>query len=573
MKIINQNSKFIQVFAKVGNSWELDGQILSGVEEFTCRLYGFSRRIRKVDEAREIKVKKEAVVWCGGCGVVWYDVLRALALLRDFRTKLGNSEDQTATRGLTQTPATLTQNQTPIQNPSTLTQDETLALTQRPATLTQDQTPTQNSPTLTQDQTPTHRLTQKQRLGAAMDRVISVLQSHLFQTLLEYELKMQETVFETLSMSGKAEDLKKDKRREPKSNRPTSILHGAEQTGSTVCSNFSQLTTEQKSTWVKTNKKCWRCGRAHQASQCRLKTTCKKCKGRHLEALHEVNAKPAPDNSTSLVTKANYQDKDAITLLEEKNVRVEVEGTQRYATPLLRISDMSQLQAHKEAVLPRLRNTERHLAKDPEWAAAYREEIEKLEQAGYIVRVEQEELNNSELALDLRWFCHSDTLGYKCRLPGPQVRTMRNIYRVVASLYDPLGFIITFTTRAKILIQCLWNKARHWDDPALPKDTILMWTEWERELQHLSQISLPRCYVSTQMDSEACTRTVHIFCDVSERDYGAVTYLRSEGQHGQVELSFLTARSRVAPKKQQSMPRLELCVALSLASVPWHDSV
>ncbi|KAL2095547.1 hypothetical protein ACEWY4_007695 [Coilia grayii] len=58
MKILNQNSKFIQVFAKVGNSWELDEEILSGVEEFTCRLYGFSRRIKKVDEAREIKVKK-----------------------------------------------------------------------------------------------------------------------------------------------------------------------------------------------------------------------------------------------------------------------------------------------------------------------------------------------------------------------------------------------------------------------------------------------------------------------------------------------------------------------------------
>ena len=58
IKILNQNSKFIQIFAEVGNSWELDEQILSGVQEFTCRLYGFNSRIKKVDEAREIKIKK-----------------------------------------------------------------------------------------------------------------------------------------------------------------------------------------------------------------------------------------------------------------------------------------------------------------------------------------------------------------------------------------------------------------------------------------------------------------------------------------------------------------------------------
>ena len=61
MKILNQNSKFIQIFAEVGNSWEHDERIFSGVEEFTCRLYGFSRRIKKVDEAREIKIKKK--IW------------------------------------------------------------------------------------------------------------------------------------------------------------------------------------------------------------------------------------------------------------------------------------------------------------------------------------------------------------------------------------------------------------------------------------------------------------------------------------------------------------------------------
>ena len=58
-----------------------------------------------------------------------------------------------------------------------------------------------------------------------------------FAKWLEYELKMQETVFETLSGSGKADgDTKKERRRDLKSNLPTSILHGADQPGSTAVS-------------------------------------------------------------------------------------------------------------------------------------------------------------------------------------------------------------------------------------------------------------------------------------------------------------------------------------------------
>ncbi len=172
-----------------------------------------------------------------------------------------------------------------------------------------------------------------------------------------------------------------------------------------------------------------------------------------------------------------------------------------------------------------------------------------------------------ESTLGLLWNHQSDTISYKYRAKNSCETTMRNIYRILASQYDPLGYLIPYTTRAKIIVQRLWDKKRDWDDPCLPADLLQTWTEWEEELPALQNIVLPRCYSSPIKDSATSLRDMHVFCDASERAYGSVAYLRTEDQHGQAEVAFLTARSRVAPKKQQSVPRLELCAALTGAQL------
>ncbi|KAJ8395305.1 hypothetical protein AAFF_G00032900 [Aldrovandia affinis] len=78
--------------------------------------------------------------------------------------------------------------------------------------------------------------------------------------------------------------------------------------------------------------------------------------------------------------------------------------------------------------------------------------------------------------------------------------------------------------------------------------TCPMRSAWEDELPHLDDIRLPRCYVSLALDHAASKREVHIFCDASQWAYGSVGYLRTEDAAGHVEVAFLTARSRVAPK-------------------------
>ncbi|XP_015189943.1 PREDICTED: uncharacterized protein LOC107073759, partial [Polistes dominula] len=58
---------------------------------------------------------------------------------------------------------------------------------------------------------------------------------------------------------------------------------------------------------------------------------------------------------------------------------------------------------------------------------------------------------------------------------------------------------------------------------------------------------------------------VHGFCDVSQSGYGGCLYLRSRDKFGNTYVRLLCAKGRVAPLKDTTIPRLELCGALTLA--------
>ncbi len=113
----------------------------------------------------------------------------------------------------------------------------------------------------------------------------------------------------------------------------------------------------------------------------------------------------------------------------------------------------------------------------------------------------------------------------------------------------PFGFILPFTTRAKLLVQRLWDKQREWDDPSLPEDFLKSWKNWEEELPNLATITLPRCLVTSDTDQSKVSRQIHIFCDASEQAYVSVAYLRTEDRQGQIQLTFIIAKSRVSPKR------------------------
>lgn len=67
------------------------------------------------------------------------------------------------------------------------------------------------------------------------------------------------------------------------------------------CSAIQKLTKAQVSEWIRSNNKCWRCGRSHQAAQCTPKRLCSICQGKHLQVLHDVNSR-APKGEPTCCT-------------------------------------------------------------------------------------------------------------------------------------------------------------------------------------------------------------------------------------------------------------------------------
>ncbi|XP_077560520.1 uncharacterized protein LOC144175312 [Haemaphysalis longicornis] len=114
--------------------------------------------------------------------------------------------------------------------------------------------------------------------------------------------------------------------------------------------------------------------------------------------------------------------------------------------------------------------------------------------------------------------------------------------------------------RAKTLFQEIWKANIAWDDP-LPDHLLNEWTKWCQELPLLSEMSIPRTYEGN-IGGNPVHRTLHVFCDASQKAYGAAAYLCTESSTGERTCTLIMAKCRVAPVKPITLARLELMGAL-----------
>lgn len=163
--------------------------------------------------------------------------------------------------------------------------------------------------------------------------------------------------------------------------------------------------------------------------------------------------------------------------------------------------------------------------------------------------------------LGLKWNPSKDVFTFEVK-PLNRTCTKRSILSELARIFDPLGFLAPLTFLAKCLVQRLWMLNVDWDDPP-PAEILLKWECFSEQLTLLRSLEIPRCIAVSQV--RRCQ--FHGFADSSEAGYGAVVYLRVVDIYENTHIFFICAKSRVAPTKRISLPRLELCAAVILADL------
>ena len=131
-------------------------------------------------------------------------------------------------------------------------------------------------------------------------------------------------------------------------------------------------------------------------------------------------------------------------------------------------------------------------------------------------------------------------------------------------MFDPLGIISPVIACIKMLFQELCRDNVGCDDK-LEKKSEKKWRDWITDLSKVRGISVGRCiYDSPKQEVLECY--LHRFGDRSNRAYCAVVYFVCRTRAG-IYTRLLTLRSRVAPLKALTIPRLELMSARILAQL------
>ncbi|XP_045501378.1 uncharacterized protein LOC123698678 [Colias croceus] len=169
------------------------------------------------------------------------------------------------------------------------------------------------------------------------------------------------------------------------------------------------------------------------------------------------------------------------------------------------------------------------------------------------------DVNHSSKTLGLGWCTKRDEFYFTTKFTkNYSIVTKRVILSTVAQIYDPLGLLTPVVITAKSLLQKLWLQKLDWDDE-VPETIAIAWRKFLCDLQHLHNIKIPRCVIDDNSYKE-----LHIFTDASQDAYGACAYVRLCNNNGTLPVSvhLLCAKSKLAPIKIVSIPRLELCGAL-----------
>ncbi|XP_066933229.1 uncharacterized protein [Clytia hemisphaerica] len=161
----------------------------------------------------------------------------------------------------------------------------------------------------------------------------------------------------------------------------------------------------------------------------------------------------------------------------------------------------------------------------------------------------------SDRALGMKWCPENDIFTYQLSTKEKPL-TRRGLLSSISSVYDPLGLASPYLLEGKKLLQLICSERCGWDEP-LSSDQSSRWIKWRKELVMLEQLQIDRCFRPKEFKDVVST-SLHHFSDVSADACGQVSYLRFKSSQDEIICKLVIAKSRVAPRKRPTIPRLEL---------------
>ena len=166
--------------------------------------------------------------------------------------------------------------------------------------------------------------------------------------------------------------------------------------------------------------------------------------------------------------------------------------------------------------------------------------------------------------LGLIWCPLSDIFNVAIKLNDlPKPITKRIMLSDISRIFDVLGMLAPVTIKAKILMQDLWREGIDWNDaisPELEKEFLT----YRKNLETLSNYQIPRCYSTLK---NVNYKQLVGFCDASPKAYCAIIFIRTINDENETSVAFVCAKTRVAPIKALTIPRLELQSAVILSQL------
>lgn len=164
--------------------------------------------------------------------------------------------------------------------------------------------------------------------------------------------------------------------------------------------------------------------------------------------------------------------------------------------------------------------------------------------------------------LGLLWDSQADVFKYSIKDLNDTAPTKRKILSCISQIFDPLGLVQPVIIIAKVIIQKLWQYKLNWDE-SVPTEIFSTWSKFQIQIQDLNNLKIPRHF----LPDKPVSIQLHGFSDASEMAYGACLYIRAIDSDGTCHCHLICAKTRVAPLKTVTIPRLELCGALLLAEL------